>query len=433
MSTEEDTEEPLPLGDADHTLDRFGVMPTEPLLAKNRSQAFRFLSYGKGTRCVLTDDHYTMLCVGRLADVKAYARGWIRAHRRLHNVVVTKAQEPKMLIMIICSDRWYDRARYLDDEMEVMEEGDDDDGNGDGDGDDDEDYDDYDIQFDDNLPIEASDDFLDAVLAEEMEVLGDGSEGAQDDTDGGSGDENSDMDENPLHRHKPQPLYTNSKDPDLQGTVDDYVARVWGVPRGFRGGSCNNCDSTDHNLARCTRLRHGKPFMAGCPIHNTLTHGVDSCFLLLLASPLNELLLLLFYSTLVAERAGMPAFHSRWLPWTRVLLIARAWGFECEGPFPWSTDFAAARLAEQGLDGGRAAGPGEAVVDPATQDWDALKVAIEAGLVPDPGDVTPWLPPPQFDPMIAEGDDIYEFLGVVSPWPKRRADGLPVSTDGQDE
>lgn len=329
--------------DDDLYLSSFGRLPTEPIIAKDRIQAFRFLSYGKGTRCVITEDLQMMIAVGNHKDLRGFAKGWFRAHRSLYKGVFAKSEEPG----------WAQLVLAVEPENELFY--------GEDDGDIDIEVLDYDN--DDFAPSEdgeyEEDMGPDGPMEAFMETLDHGGRDMRM-SDGGDGDDAAS---------------------DLNGEESVF---------------CQNCLSDKHIMSKCSKpLDFSGPHLLGCPFHGVIEHNVDECSIL--DRDVGLLLVLEIFTTLVCHRRGKAPFLSERLPWTKVVLIARAWGINYDGPFPWSDEFTESQRPEYEDRDDRTEEWYDAcpeVTDPATANWSAVEAAIRDGKVPDPGDITEWLPPP---------------------------------------
>ena len=318
----------------------FGRLPTEPIIAKDRSQAFRFTCYGKGTRCVITEDLQMMIAVGTHHELKQYARGWFRAHRSLYKVVFAKTEEPGWAQLVLAVEPEHGGLYEEDDgdvDLEVLDFDNDEYQTDDGDNDDDDE-------------VMNPDAGLEAFMDGESDYTQDAR--MVFDSDG--------VDE---------PLF------------------------------CENCLSDKHAMSKCSRpLDFSGPYLVGCPFHGVVDHNVDECPIL--DREVDLLLVLEVFTTLVCHRRGKAPFFSLRLPWTKVVLIGRAWGINYDGPFPWSDEFGESKREEYEDGDDKSEGWYDEcpeVTDPATATWEALERAIEEGKVPDPGAITDWLPPPPVD------------------------------------
>lgn len=321
----------------DDPLFPFGPMPTEPLVAKDRSQAFRFLSYGKGTRCVVTEARDMMLAVGSTQDLKGYVNGWFRAHATMCRVGISKSPTPGWSQMILAVDDGFHDE--LDDDHEV----------------------------DSELDM----DFLDAVdyLAED-----------------GDDDDDEDM----LEALELDPDYLPGFDPpmsedDLDLDDDDDDDETDEELREH----CENCGSEYHNLDGCDGPTDPRGYLTGCPLCNTTAHDLDACAKL--GGPLNQRLVDQLYTALILHRSCRAPFRSERMPWTRALRVGQAWGFKDQGPFPWSAEMAMRMKGE--IEADPVAYEGYEEEDPVTGSVEAVELAIKERRVPDPGDITDWMPP----------------------------------------
>ncbi|SPO04964.1 uncharacterized protein DNG_07649 [Cephalotrichum gorgonifer] len=337
--------------DEDDPLFPFGPMPTEPIIARDREQAFRYLTYGKGRRCVVTADYEMMLAIGTPVDLKGYASGWFRAHGRLCRVVVTRAPTPPGWAQIVLSleedfysDNGYEDGEGMEVDVDLLDPG-----IWDFDDFEEEDDVDYDNDMMEDLDdLEMDPDFLPGYGDHDGMVSESAMEDDEEDDDDG---------------------YTSSNDMD--------------------GGLCGNCKGDDHDLAECDGPTDAAGYLRGCPLCNTSDHDLDACEAL--DGPRNRRLVYKIYTRLVVTRCCKAPFYSEKMPWTRALLVSRAWGFNFPGPFPWSSEVAARRRAEAEAEEGE----GEVDVreeDPATKTLEAVQRAICEGKVPDPGDMSAWMP-----------------------------------------
>lgn len=325
------------LDDDDDPLFPFGPMPTEPLIAHDRSQAFRFLTYGKGRRCVVTEDYEMMVAVGTTADLKGYVSGWFRAHGTMCRVAITQAPTPgwSQMILALDEDILADRDDEHDAEMELdmgfLEA---------------VDYlDDDDDDFDEDDMMEEFDpDFLPPM-------------------------------EHPMSESDPDAEFTSDSDSDSDSDDDDKE-------------SCENCGSKAHTLTQCAGPTDSAGYLRGCPLCDTTSHDLDACPHL--DGPRDRRLITRLHARLLVHRRGRAPFYSERMPWTKALLVCLAWGLPCPGPFPWGGEAAARRKGpvEADLEGSE----GLEELDPVTGSVEAVEEAIRKGRVPDPGSLEGWLP-----------------------------------------
>lgn len=316
------------LDDDDDPLFPFGPMPTEPLIAHDRSQAFRFLTYGKGRRCVVTEDYEMMIAVGTTADLKGYVSGWFRAHGTMCRVAITQAPTPGWSQMILALDE------------DILSDRDDDN--------------DADMELDMGF-LEAAD-----YLDDEDEL-----------------DDDDMMDDFDPDFLPPPEHHVSDSDLDAEFTSDEDDKEY-----------CENCGSESHTLTRCAGPTDEAGYLRGCPLCDTMSHDLDDCPHL--DGPRDRHLISRLHVRLLLHRRGRAPFYSEKMPWTKALLISLAWGFSCPGPFPWSGEAAARRKGpvEADLEGCE----GLEEVDPVTRSVEAVEDAIRKGRVPDPGSLEGWLP-----------------------------------------
>lgn len=325
------------LDDDDDPLFPFGPMPTEPLIAQDRSQAFRFLTYGKGRRCVVTEDYEMMIAVGTTADLKGYVSGWFRAHGTMCRVAITQAPTPGWSEMILALDE--DILSDRDDEHDVEME-------------------------------------LDMGFLEAADYLDD-----EDDMDDDDMMDDLDFDPDFL---PPLEHPVSESDPDAEFTSDE--------DKEF----CENCGSEAHTLTQCAGPTDEAGYLRGCPLCDTTAHDLDACPHL--DGPRDRHLISRLHVRLLLHRRGRAPFHSERMPWTKALLISLAWGLSCPGPFPWSREVAARRKV--GVEADLEGCEGLEEVDPVTGSVEAVEEAIRKGRVPDPGSLEGWLPGSRGSPVL---------------------------------
>ncbi|MBE3044669.1 hypothetical protein IMZ48_19330 [Candidatus Bathyarchaeota archaeon] len=320
------------LEEDDDPLFPFGPMPTEPLIARGRAQAFRFLSYGKGTRCVITEDYELMVAVGRTKDLKGYVNGWFRAHGNMCRVAITQAPAPGWSQMILALDEDF-RDHGDDGDVEL------------------------DMGFLDSVDYLAEDGDSDVDDDDMLEAL--------------------DLDPDYLPHFNEQPMSDSDVELDDDDDDDDDEEH------------CENCGSEEHNLERCSGPTDVNGYLRGCPFCNTTAHDVDGCELL--DWPASDYLVHLINTNLLLARSSRAPFRSARMPWTRALRIAQAWGYAHPGPLPWSHEMALRMKSEVEAD--LAGHEGFEEIDPVTGNVEAVEVAIKEGRVPAPGDIEEWMPP----------------------------------------
>lgn len=325
------------LEDDDDPLFPFGPMPTEPLLARDRAQAFRFLSYGKGRRCVVTEDYEMMVAVGRTRDLKGYVSGWFRAHGDMCRVAITQAPEPGWSQMILALDEDFRGHGDVDVELDMG--------------------------------------FLDAVDY----LVEDG------DSDGGDEDMLEALDLDPDYLPNFDQFVESDSDLELEDDDDDDTE----YDEADDEGHCQNCGSEEHGLHGCSGPTDADGYLAGCPFCNTTAHDIDDCDLL--DYEVSEHLVHLLTLNLLHARRSRAPFRSARMPWTKALRVAQAWGYRHEGPLPWSHEMALRMKGEVEAD--LEGHEGFQEVDPVTGSLEAVEVAIREGRVPDPGDISRWLRP----------------------------------------
>ena len=334
------------LEDDDDPLFPFGPMPTEPLIARDRNQAFRFISYGKGTRCVVTDDYELMVAAGSKQDLKEYAKGWFRAHCGVCRVGLTRGPTPgcqqMMLALVFDFHRHRDNGTDADVEIDV----------------------DMDVGF-----LDAVDYLNDEDVDDEEDVL-----------------ELLDLDPDYVPGFGPP---ESESDIEMDEDDDEDSEEVDSEEEEEMAEHCENCGSYTHNLARCDGPTDEGGLLPGCPLCNTTAHDLDACGTL--DGPRDHHLIYRIYLRLLLYRRGRAPFRSERMPWTKALLIGQAWGFRSPGPFPWSDEMALRMKLEMEED------PEEheqyEEEDPVTGSMEAVEEAIGARRVPDPGDIKDWLPP----------------------------------------
>ncbi|KAL2113248.1 hypothetical protein VUR80DRAFT_4773 [Thermomyces stellatus] len=322
------------LEDDDDPLFPFGPMPTEPLIARDRSQAFRFLSYGKGTRCVVTEDYEMMLAVGTTQDLKGYVAGWFRAHGSMCRVGISQSPTPGWSQMILALEDGF--------------------------------HDEQDDRHDVDVDLDMG--FLDAVdyLVE----------------DDGEGDDDEDM----LEALDLDPDYLPGFDPPM--SEDDLELDDDESDEELRE-HCENCGSESHNLDGCDGPTDAGGYLTGCPLCNTTSHDLDACAEL--DGPRDHRLVDRLYTALILHRSCRAPFRSEKMPWTKALRIGQAWGFTDRGPFPWSAEMAIRMKGE--IEADPVGYEQYEEEDPVTQSVEAVEVAIRERRVPDPGDISDWMPP----------------------------------------